>query len=78
MKVKEKIEDLNKQFQELGIDYTFDTREEIVTYVLINEVGSDVGDEVYGVYDNRKEAEEVGGRLYSWRIEEHYMRKCIK
>ena len=74
MKVKEKIADLNKQFQELGIDYTFDTREKIPAFVLINEVGFDIGDEVYGVYDNREEAEKDGERLYNWRIEEYYMR----
>lgn len=71
------IETLNKAFRELGIDYQHDTRKIITTYVVINEVGSDIGDEVWGVYDTREEAEIDGKVLYRSRIEEHIMRRSV-
>ena len=75
MKVKEKIEALNKQFQELGIDYQFDTRKKMKVYAVIHEVGVDVGDELWEVFDNKEEAEKEADRcLHSWRIEVMSMR----
>lgn len=73
--INDKIEALNKQFQELGIDYKFDTRSKIPAFVLIHEEGCDIGDTVYGVFESREEAEDIGEkRLYRWRVEDYILR----
>ena len=75
MSIKDKINILNKQFQELGLDYKFDTREKMIVYVVIHEVGMDVGDEVWDTFSTKEEAEERAEKcLHSWRVERYCMR----
>ena len=71
----DKIEQMNAKVAELGIDARIETRPSMRVYVLIHEVGSDIGDEVFAVFDNIKEAEECASRcnLYRWRVEDFKM-----
>jgi hypothetical protein len=69
------IEDLNKKLEELGIE-PLDMRPKIILFVVINDYGSDIGNELWGVFETEEEAKNAAenANLCRYKIE----RECVK
>lgn len=64
------IEELNKKLEEIGIE-PIETRKGKKIFVVINDVGSDIGNEFWGAFESREEAlKEAENCLYRYSIEE--------